>query len=677
MAYSRVVAIGDGSTTQFAVNFALDYLLESDVTCRVGTETDGSGDPLYRTITFLSTNLLQVGGAPAANGVHVVFERTVDKDNLRIDYHNGDELDEDNLMIAQKQAMMAVHEVLDGRFATLTKDLDAGGFSVVNLRDPIDGQDATTKAYVDSLAQPEGVLAAQAAAASATASAASASAYKDSASASAIAAATSASDAAGYAATVAAAVQVFASREVAITKNLSAFTRISTLSYYNNWPGGGADFVKVAAGQPFLDEYVSTFTITGGSGYTPGTYYGVPMGGSVTGNGMIAKVTVNGSGVVSAVDFSKEPGVAYAIGHVLIPPASYIGGTGSGASITVTGLTTPTASFVDASGNRWQYVPSRGFGVHIDQFGAKANWDNSDAAATNNFTFIQNALFFAGRHTGTNSDAGGYAGDTVHCSTGSYMVTITTASLIVPFGVCVKGSSGTTWKMHDGGSGSIHFVTLGNPDSHLACFRSSLRDITLFCSRDLATSGNVYMVYSNNIQDCGGLYNVYLYCGNRGGVWYEAGYGGASTVCFHNISFNLCGTNPGAKFDVGTTLVDCRQWSCNAPSSGINNTTSMVVLTNSTWLSGMYSFEGFHVEGIPTGFNVALANPAQVMIRNATGGNGCTEIVLLQGTNANGNLSLQNVAKNGATRVVTNGQSGGTNRTTDVTPKDGIVFFNP
>jgi hypothetical protein len=38
MAYSRVVAEGDGTTTQFAVNFALDYLLEtSDVTCRVGT----------------------------------------------------------------------------------------------------------------------------------------------------------------------------------------------------------------------------------------------------------------------------------------------------------------------------------------------------------------------------------------------------------------------------------------------------------------------------------------------------------------------------------------------------------------------------------------------------------------------------------------------------------------
>lgn len=150
MAYSRVVAIGDGSTTQFTVNFALDYLLESDVTCRVGDETDGSGDPLYRTITFLSTNLIQVGGTPAGTGVHVVFERTVDKESLRIDYHNGDELDEDNLMTAQKQAMMAVHEVLDGRLSVLTRDLDVGTFHVVNVADPVDAQDAATKNYGDT-----------------------------------------------------------------------------------------------------------------------------------------------------------------------------------------------------------------------------------------------------------------------------------------------------------------------------------------------------------------------------------------------------------------------------------------------------------------------------------------------------------------------------------------------
>ncbi|WP_197427421.1 hypothetical protein [Bradyrhizobium retamae] len=151
MAYSRVVATGNGSTNQFAVNFALDYLLESDVTCRVGTEVDGGGNPIYRTLTFLSTNLVQVGGSIPGNGVQIVFERTVDKDTLRVDYNNGDQFDEDNLMIAQKQAMMAVHEVLDGRFSVLTQDLDAGGFGVVNVRAPVAANDVATKVYVDTV----------------------------------------------------------------------------------------------------------------------------------------------------------------------------------------------------------------------------------------------------------------------------------------------------------------------------------------------------------------------------------------------------------------------------------------------------------------------------------------------------------------------------------------------
>lgn len=181
MAYSRVVAEGDGTTTQFAVNFALDYLLEADVTCRVGNEVDGSGDPIYRAITFLSTNLIQVGGAIPGDGVQIVFERTVDKDVLRVDYNNGDQLDEDNLMIAQKQAMMAVHEVLDGRFSVLTEDLDAGGFSVINLRDPVDDEDAATKQYVDAQDGAIATAAATAASVSAAASAASAAAAATSA----------------------------------------------------------------------------------------------------------------------------------------------------------------------------------------------------------------------------------------------------------------------------------------------------------------------------------------------------------------------------------------------------------------------------------------------------------------------------------------------------------------
>jgi hypothetical protein len=153
------------------VNFALDYLNEEDVKCRVDNETDGSGDPLYRPITFLSTNLLQVGGAPAGVGLRVVFERTVAKDSLLVDYHNGDQIDEDNLSIMQKQALMAMQEIADGRFNAFSADLNMGGFKIVDSGYPSEPTDVATKAYVDSHVGPAGVEEALAAAAVATAQA--------------------------------------------------------------------------------------------------------------------------------------------------------------------------------------------------------------------------------------------------------------------------------------------------------------------------------------------------------------------------------------------------------------------------------------------------------------------------------------------------------------------------
>lgn len=149
MAYSRVTKIGDGVSTQFTVNFALDYIQQNHVTARVGTEVDGLGAPVYRAITFLSTNLLQIAGPPAGIGVKVLFERTVPKDGLIVNYSNGDVLDEENLDTSQKQTLMAVQEVLDGRFTTLTQDLDMGGFKIKNLATPTDSTDAANKAYVD------------------------------------------------------------------------------------------------------------------------------------------------------------------------------------------------------------------------------------------------------------------------------------------------------------------------------------------------------------------------------------------------------------------------------------------------------------------------------------------------------------------------------------------------
>jgi hypothetical protein len=169
------------------VNFTLGYIDPTHITARVGNEVDGLGNPVYRAITFLGPNLFQIAGTPAGIGVPVVFERTVPKTSLIVNFSNGDVLDEMNLDISQLQTIMAVQEVLDGRFSSLGTDLDFGNFTGINVRDPVADTDIANKRYVDdstgdiatiipgvNAAAATATAAATAAAASAAAAAASA-----------------------------------------------------------------------------------------------------------------------------------------------------------------------------------------------------------------------------------------------------------------------------------------------------------------------------------------------------------------------------------------------------------------------------------------------------------------------------------------------------------------------
>jgi hypothetical protein len=157
MSLSRIVAIGDGVTTQFPLSFALGYIKQSDITCQVNGEVDGGGAPVYRALTFISTNLVQVGGAVPGNGVTVVFERTVVNNALLVDFTDGDVLNGENLNTSQKQSIMLVQQVLDGRFATLSTNLDAGNNRITNLGNPVNNQDAVTKAWaIANISPPAG-----------------------------------------------------------------------------------------------------------------------------------------------------------------------------------------------------------------------------------------------------------------------------------------------------------------------------------------------------------------------------------------------------------------------------------------------------------------------------------------------------------------------------------------
>lgn len=172
MAYARLVTEGDGSTTQFAVNFALDYLLKADVTCRVGTEADGLGDPVYRTLTWNNPNLVTIGGAVVADGVQIVFQRRVDRESLRVMFEDGDVLNETNLDNMQKQLIMLVHEVLDDS-VNFGADIAALELAVAGL---ITTVNASLAAALDTAQDIADAAAASALAASGSASSASASA---------------------------------------------------------------------------------------------------------------------------------------------------------------------------------------------------------------------------------------------------------------------------------------------------------------------------------------------------------------------------------------------------------------------------------------------------------------------------------------------------------------------
>ena len=95
--------------------------------------------------------------------------------------------------------------------------------------------------------------------------------------------------------------------------------------------------------ESIVQGIMTNVTIAGGSGYVSGTYYNVPLSGG-SGTGAIATITVT-SGVVTAVVLTSG-GCQYVVGNNLTAANTYLGGTGSGFSITV-------ATIANASGTTW------------------------------------------------------------------------------------------------------------------------------------------------------------------------------------------------------------------------------------------------------------------------------------------------------------------------------------
>lgn len=144
MANSIITHIGDGSTTQFAVNFTLGNLRREYVKCRVGSEVDGLGQPVYRTLEWITDGLVNIQGAVPGVGVPIVLTRTIPKTLLIHDYQNGAAITEKALDESNLQNLMAIHEFIDGRIEQFSQNLDLSGFKIVNMAPGTNPNDAVT-----------------------------------------------------------------------------------------------------------------------------------------------------------------------------------------------------------------------------------------------------------------------------------------------------------------------------------------------------------------------------------------------------------------------------------------------------------------------------------------------------------------------------------------------------
>lgn len=111
-----------------------------------------------------------------------------------------------------------------------------------------------------------------------------------------------------------------------------------------------------------VQGYISLLgTINGGSGYTNGVYYNVPLTGG-SGSGALATIVVSGNTVVS-VSLTSE-GSLYAVGNVLSASSTLIG-TG-GASFSV-----PVSSINNSDGTSWlgdNYSPVLLYGSLVEAY---------------------------------------------------------------------------------------------------------------------------------------------------------------------------------------------------------------------------------------------------------------------------------------------------------------------
>lgn len=341
------------------------------------------------------------------------------------------------------------------------------------------------------------------------------------------------------------------------------------------------------------------------------------------------------------------------------------GGGGLFKNVGATALLDTGASFTDAGGINWQYIPGPE-GIHVTQFGAVFDWTpGSDATATNNTTAINNAITYAAIPSPT---ASLHKGAVVWLPKGTGLIGNGSTHIWVKDGVTLKGlgTQATILRLHGSFDQSTHAIWLGNKSS-TASFDTRLESLQIQALETADASLGSAVIYSNNVQHTGGLRDVLIYGGHRVCVYFEIGYGGASYVTLDHVETHNNGAAGGLNnnqqiiLDYGTTIIYARNLVVQGPSD-LSGGASQIGLE---FRGGILDLVDFHSESVAIAIKLTLSADDTASLSQVTGGVGVTSLIQIDSTSTTQSrrYTFERIIDNGSTTLVQDARTNGINVT--------------